>query len=847
MFSPGDEPTALIKVFGDFNTRIQSVSTSNRSGSTSGIAQSNSSSVQQRLEFDDSVFFHMPSNDDDSQARRNLKRTMSLSSGHQPSLIARGKQPRLEISDFEATPPQSSKKHYPTQDEYAALQAELEKTKMALIRKEAEFFEAQTAIKKSEDYVSKIEFASRREKIDAEESLLKIRQENRELKDQILDLKENISDLKKRSDDKKEDFDDFKHNSIKGRNALEDRCAELSEENLQLQEELINVQRALNVYQEEESENLSELKHELSLAKNELEELKDRQTMAEKQVSKYEEERKEAKKVKLELMNLKLELEHLKEDSLANANASMQSRAMHGKLYRYPQLLEENEALKRENKLLVETAQNTEVLNEQVASLTQDLSRAQDEAAEGKKAQQDLIQAKKRIHQWEMACLQLLTPQERLAVGNEYVGLDVFIQKVAHLQQDRVMCLDEIQTMQQRLHEETAKVVERESQIETLQKNLDSEKSNLSEHANLIRRLKRKLLLVSKERDSYKGVLDSYEHELTITGGQFDQDRAAALQKIIDSQANVLEDLENQLQNQKSSGGAIEGPSADLISELKSLKEKVRRVEHERDELRFEMEKRSIRGDYNPSHTKVLHFKNNPVSQAQDELSVNLSKLQQENEALKARIKLLEEGQTKDLTILVGQKVEEGTSEQEVNELKEKIRSSETAKQRLIEAFKKTSQDFREACCQLTGYKVDGLPNQQYRLSPIYAESPNDYLLFKRETSGECHVLETQFLSQHKDLLDLHLRRQNSIPVFCAAVIMELFSRQTFETVASTEEDDDDEQGEEEQEHGEEEQEEEQEVEEEEDGDGDDDDGDGDDDDDEVEEVGDDDDPICID
>ena len=45
---------------------------------------------------------------------------------------------------------------------------------------------------------------------------------------------------------------------------------------------------------------------------------------------------------------------------------------------------------------------------------------------------------------------------------------------------------------------------------------------------------------------------------------------------------------------------------------------------------------------------------------------MSLSRLQQENEALKTRIRLLEEGQTKDLTILVGQKVDEGTSEQEV-------------------------------------------------------------------------------------------------------------------------------------------------------------------------------------
>ena len=41
----------------------------------------------------------------------------------------------------------------------------------------------------------------------------------------------------------------------------------------------------------------------------------------------------------------------------------------------------------------------------------------------------------------------------------------------------------------------------------------------------------------------------------------------------------------------------------------------------------------------------------------------------------------------------------------------------------------------------LTGYKIDGLPNQQYRLSPIYAESPHDHLIFRRDSDGECHVV----------------------------------------------------------------------------------------------------------
>lgn len=53
--------------------------------------------------------------------------------------------------------------------------------------------------------------------------------------------------------------------------------------------------------------------------------------------------------------------------------------------------------------------------------------------------------------------------------------------------------------------------------------------------------------------------------------------------------------------------------------------------------------------------------------------------------------------------------------------------------QRLKEAFKKTSTEFRDCVYNLLGYKVDRLQNKGglFRLSSMYAESPDDYLLFK--------------------------------------------------------------------------------------------------------------------
>merc|ERR1712059_101718 len=168
----------------------------------------------------------------------------------------------------------------------------------------------------------------------------------------------------------------------------------------------------------------------------------------------------------------------------------------------------------------------------------------------------------------------------------------------------------------------------------------------------------------------------------------------------------------------------------------------------------------------NPADTMVLHFHNNPTSQA-------VAK-----KALKTRVKLLEEGQTRDLTMLVGQKIEEGEGSQQVQELKEQLSKADLRKQRLMEAFKKTSHEFREVVYQLTGYRIDVLADHKYRLLSLYAESPEDSLLFQKSSEGEIQMLESEFSLELGELMEEHLEKNNSIPMFLAGLITQLFHRQ---------------------------------------------------------------------
>merc|ERR1711953_844547 len=125
--------------------------------------------------------------------------------------------------------------------------------------------------------------------------------------------------------------------------------------------------------------------------------------------------------------------------------------------------------------------------------------------------------------------------------------------------------------------------------------------------------------------------------------------------------------------------------------------------------------------------------------------------------------------------------MEEGESSEEISQMKEELEKAELRKQRLMEAFKKTSGDFREVVYQLTGYRIDVLADHKYRMTPLYAENPTDHLLFQKAKSGEIQMLESEYSLELGELMEVHLERQNSIPMFLAGLIRHLWKRQSGE------------------------------------------------------------------
>ncbi|XP_046404594.1 mitotic spindle assembly checkpoint protein MAD1 [Ischnura elegans] len=256
---------------------------------------------------------------------------------------------------------------------------------------------------------------------------------------------------------------------------------------------------------------------------------------------------------------------------------------------------------------------------------------------------------------------------------------------------------------------------------------------------------------------------------------------------------------------------AVDDEKAKLEKELEVLwKEKEEaRKEAERlsahvDQLEGELEHRALKGDFNPKGTKVVHFKMNPAALASEKYVDELEAYKSECERLRERVKVLEEKQQllkeraqgsstiamdgdllpcDDSSALEVTKVVEARIQaqgsKEIEELREQLRQAKLLPERLKEAFKMKIKDFRDACYCLFGYKLKLIGVGRWSLYSMYAESPEDHLLFEISSSGLPSLLETPFSATLEDLIRIHLMRQHSFPAFLSAVTLDLFNRQT--------------------------------------------------------------------
>lgn len=666
--------------------------------------------------------------------------------------------------------------------------------------KEAEVISAQSLITKLESKILSLETASKKSRIEYDQRLEAVQAERLRDQQRVSDLVSQLKFLEEKESQGREALMECKREKEQQRKKYDEQILALQKERIQLSDE---------IQQEKEQswEKITQLKGELmrndtelKICQCELEETKTqlklqirRSSDISNQMKELEELRLKATQAEQKVKDLELQLSRMEEDHII-------AKALKTQVSTFQEMEKENRRLLEENQYLKDIQENNLLLKEQHESMKKKLERMAEKLTNYNKLVTENEMLKSRLDQWENVDKS----------GQKIRSPSDLSKRVTELQTAEAIMLSKQGELQTSLHMKENNVHMLQDQMNSLQQQLSMERMKQQQDADLNKRLKRKLLLVTKERDGYKRIIDSYESEVTVT-----MDSAGSLSRVQHLEESVqgykkqTEYLEaelsriteelavtkqqmrqaelrlSQAQQPHSSGESSSASDQQTILHLREqvaeLEKRLEACEQEKFTLQCRIEQRHLQGDYDPTKLKVLHFKMNPVEIASSERGEEIRRLKEENERLKQRIKILEEneGKIEDLTVAVEQRLKEPGTSKDFEEMRQQLATAELKNKRLMEAFKKTSQEIREVCYQLTGYKIDIPTTNQYRLTSMYAESPDDFLLFKQNSSGAVEMLGTDFSSSLQGLIDMYLIRQDSIPAFLSSVTLELFSRQT--------------------------------------------------------------------
>lgn len=248
----------------------------------------------------------------------------------------------------------------------------------------------------------------------------------------------------------------------------------------------------------------------------------------------------------------------------------------------------------------------------------------------------------------------------------------------------------------------------------------------LKHHQTLLHRVQKKLMLVAKERDCYRQVMEHYEKEVTVSGptGGGGQDGSAQLrmrvdmlEKAVTGYKDICANLERDLQQTSgdpatSDGATVQNKCERLQKESDELRVENERLRRRKEELELRLEQISMRSVSEESEKqarrpfKVVHFQQNPADLAYESHRNELEKLQAEIERLKRKIRQMESDQAEMSNRL--NETEGGAggltcNMKELNQLRAQLQSLDAKNQHLKEVYKAASLEFREVVYLLFG------------------------------------------------------------------------------------------------------------------------------------------------
>jgi len=442
------------------------------------------------------------------------------------------------------------------------------------------------------------------------------------------------------------------------------------------------------------------------------------------------------------------------------------SQSHEAKLAKIPQMENELAQLYKVNKLYRETAENELLLKEQISSLQESLRRCKEERQVIPNLECELKKSENRLFEWAALARDLLNVDT----------LDQVRHKIEDMRKEELKLRDDLGNLTLELNSFNRSNAALKEQMDALK---DSNRGK-GELEDRVRKLERKLNVVQKDRDHYRTINEMFEREMTHVGApsmaSVESNQIQNLERLLDEYRKLVsyKDSETSRAGDSETVKKLNEEKTQLASQIQQLNQTV-------ESLKAQLEIAASKGV--GADTKVLHFTSNPLDNARRLAGEQIVILEKENAALRERVRLMEDGHSQNLTILVGEKFDEGYTPQRFKEMEESLKSNQLKNQRMEEVFHKYCSDFRRGIFHLFGYQVD-CDEGNYKLTSVYSEDPQDFLSFKSAGDG-LMVMDSPYIHTVDDLVQLHVNRQRSIPAFLAAVTIELFSRQSMNSTST--------------------------------------------------------------
>lgn len=585
--------------------------------------------------------------------------------------------------------------------------------------------------------------------VDNQMNETKLQNELQANKNNINKLTNEVQMLKNNEEKLKKELEELQEKNNENINSLEKQKIEFDRINAKLKEELFAAQSSEERILASQAMNELNFKHEINNLNFKLEQLKEENSVYYSNSLIYETKLNELESIKNNLAEANSTIEKLKNELQSYEEGKKLEAILHGELNELRAIKNENILLKNKLELFSKEHDENLILKEKIIGHENNI----------KLLNEQLLQKNIDIHNFEIN-------KEKLNNWIKITGIDspeIALEKMNSIKENLTVLTVENDILKSEINTLKEQISNNNYLNKSLELNLNKANEKIKSLDELVKESDKKCSFLNKERDFFKKLYNDLETKQNDT-------RVVELQAILEEYQSNVSKLEADLKaarKELDDNKINEKENEELKNEIKRIKELNPHIC-----TNYSMLDTSTL-QTNEKQFRIIHLNDNLLSIEMNKRVEELSTLKEENQRLKCLVEILERGDANNADI--SKQIDEAF-QYRIETLKNNLNKREKQIKNLKQIFKRYSDSFRLACMELTGYQIDNIEKNRYRLRHKYAFQ-NEFIV---EIVGKSiKLMEDDTTKKFQDKIQFYLKEHQSYPAFFASYSLELLKNQT--------------------------------------------------------------------